>query len=65
MWYVYFLRLNNGDVYVGPTDDLKRRFASHVRGTVISTRENRPLTLGAYVAVGEETLARRLERYFK
>ena len=29
MWYVYFLQLNNGDIYVGSTNDLKRRFSSH------------------------------------
>ena len=25
MWYVYFLELSNGDIYVGSTDDLRRR----------------------------------------
>jgi predicted GIY-YIG superfamily endonuclease len=25
MWYVYFLELSNGDVYVGSTNDLRRR----------------------------------------
>jgi len=28
MWYVYFLELRNGDLYVGSTDDLRRRFNS-------------------------------------
>ena len=65
MWYVYLLRLNNGDVYIGSTDDLRRRFASHQRGNVVSTRGNRPVVLVAYVAVGDEITARRLERYFK
>jgi predicted GIY-YIG superfamily endonuclease len=65
MWYVYFLHLNNGDVYVGSTDDLKRRFKSHQRGTVVSTRLRRPMALAAYVAVMNEQTARRLERYFK
>jgi predicted GIY-YIG superfamily endonuclease len=32
MWYVYFLQLNNGDIYVGSTNDLKRRFPSHQAG---------------------------------
>lgn len=30
MWYVYFLRLSNDDVYVGSTNDLKRRFARNL-----------------------------------
>jgi putative endonuclease len=34
VWYVYFLQLSNGDIYVGSTDDLKRRFGSHSRGEV-------------------------------
>jgi predicted GIY-YIG superfamily endonuclease len=32
MGYVYFLELKNGDIYVGSTDDLRRRFASHQQG---------------------------------
>ncbi|MCR4267918.1 GIY-YIG nuclease family protein [Nitratireductor sp. ZSWI3] len=65
MWYVYFLRLSNGDVYVGSTNDLKRRFASHRDGYVTSTRMHRPLILLSYVAVETEAVARPLERYFK
>jgi len=29
MWYVYFLRLKNDDVYVGSTNDLRRRLDAH------------------------------------
>ncbi|MGO9601860.1 MAG: GIY-YIG nuclease family protein [Candidatus Binataceae bacterium] len=65
MWYVYFLRLSNGDVYVGSTDDLKRRVGSHRAGQVTSTKVHLPLTLKTYVAVETEVLARSLERYFK
>ncbi len=65
MWYVYFLKLSNGDVYVGSTNDLKRRFASHQAGQVLSTKSFLPAKLLSYVAVEEENLARELERYFK
>ena len=65
MWCVYFLRLNNGDVYVGSTNDLRRRVASHRAGGVTSTKAHLPSKLLAYVAVGDESIARRLERYFK
>jgi predicted GIY-YIG superfamily endonuclease len=65
MWYVYFLELSNRDVYVGSTNDLKRRFASHQAGEVQSTKALLPARLRSYVAVGEETTCRRLERYFK
>ena len=65
MWYVYFLELKNGDIYVGSTDDLRRRFASHKRGRVASTRLYLPAVLRSYVAVANELNARRLELYFK
>jgi len=63
MWYVYFLQLNNRDVYVGPTNDLERRYSSHQAGQVLSTKRNLPVKL--YVAVETEVLARELEKYFK
>lgn len=65
MWYVYFLQLSNRDIYVGSTDDLKRRFQSHQNGHVKSTRDYLPPVLRSYVAVATETHARQLERYFK
>ena len=65
MWYVYFLQLSNNDIYVGSTNDLKHRFASHQAGHVTSTKAHLPATLKSYVAVETETVARELERYFK
>jgi putative endonuclease len=65
LWYVYFLELKNGDIYVGSTNDLRRRFDSHQKGTVVSTRTHLPAILRSYVAVSDETTARRLETYFK
>jgi len=65
MWYVYFLQLSNADIYVGSTNDLKRRFASHPAGQVHSTRVNLPAALKSYVAVETEEHAREFEAYFK
>ena len=65
MWHVYFLELSNGDIYVGSTDDLRRRFASHLQGYVISTSKYLPVVLRSYVAVANEATARSLDRYFK
>ncbi|MFM5885822.1 MAG: GIY-YIG nuclease family protein [Novosphingobium sp.] len=65
MWYVYFLRLANGDVYVGSTNDLKRRVRSHQSAHVVSTKRHLPVSLLSYVAVADEQHARALERYFK
>lgn len=38
MWYVYVLELRNKDIYVGSTNDLKRRLISREIGDVVSTR---------------------------
>ena len=65
MWYVYFLKLNNGDVYVGSSNDLRRRLASHEAGQVPSTSKHLPAVLKSDVAVENEPRARELERYFK
>ncbi len=65
MWYVYFIRLSNGDVYVGSTNDLRRRQESHRRGQAAATRAHLPFALISYVAVGSAVVARNLEKYFK
>jgi putative endonuclease len=66
MWFVYILSSkNDGKLYVGSTNDLKRRLEEHRQGQCESTRLRRPLELEAYVAVKEETTARDLEKYLK
>jgi predicted GIY-YIG superfamily endonuclease len=65
MWYVYFLELSNADIYVGSTNDLRRRVESHRNRRVASTKSLGPVVLRAYVALESETQARSLERYFK
>jgi putative endonuclease len=61
VWYVYFLKLKNDDIYVGSTNDLRRRFNSHRNGNVVSTRKFLPVVLSSYVAVQDEIIARKLE----
>ena len=65
MWYVYFLELSNGSIYVGSTPDLKRRVESHQKGQVQSTKAYAPVKLKSYIAVVTEKTARELEQYFK
>ncbi len=66
MWYVYILTSEkDGKLYVGSTNDLKRRLEEHQEGRCESTRSRRPLQLEAYVAVKEESVARSLEKYLK
>jgi len=64
MWYVYFLQLHD-DVYVGSTNDLRRRFESHQSGQVTSTKAYLPVALKAYIGVEAEANARQLDQYFK
>lgn len=65
MWYVYFLQLSNDHIYVGSTNDLKRRISSHQDGHVQSTKAYLPAVLKSYIAVETEQHARELEVYFK
>ena len=65
MRYVYFLKLGNGDTYVGSTNDLRRRLSNHQRGEVASTKAHLPVVLISYIAVQTEKKARELEKYFK
>ncbi|MDO8512687.1 MAG: GIY-YIG nuclease family protein [bacterium] len=50
MFYVYVLRLNDGEFYVGRTSDLKRRIVEHKNGKVHSTKNRRPICLIYYEA---------------
>ena len=65
MFYVYILRLSNGDVYKGFTSDIKRRIPEHVAGNVESTRNQRPLKLVHYESYLLESDARRREKFLK
>ena len=66
MWYVYFLKSTPKDyLYIGSTNNLKRRLTEHNSGLVQSTKAYKPLEIEAYVAVRTEMKARELEKYFK
>lgn len=66
MWFVYVLRsLKNRLLYVGSTNDLKRRFWEHNQGLNKSTKPLKPWELVAYIAVLDEQTARSLEKYLK
>jgi predicted GIY-YIG superfamily endonuclease len=65
MWYVYILKMADGEYYVGSTNDLKRRIEKHTNGRDTSTNWRLPVVLEAYIAVKSEMTARRLEKYLK
>ncbi|OPX28511.1 MAG: hypothetical protein B1H08_05790 [Candidatus Omnitrophica bacterium 4484_171] len=68
MKYIYFLqsRKYNKYIYVGLTNNLKRRFSEHNSDkSKLSTAPYRPFTLIGYIALKVESKARELEQYFK
>ena len=67
MWYVYILKSKNTKnwIYVGSTNNLKRRLTEHQTGKSISSKPYLPIILSAYIAVATESQARGLEKYLK
>ncbi len=65
MFYVYFLKLSNGDVYKGLTSTLDRRMREHAQGKVTSTRNYLPARLIGYECYCVESDARRREKFLK
>jgi putative endonuclease len=66
MWFVYVLKsLNDQNLYMGSTNNVRRRLAEHNSGEVESTRHRIPFSLEAFVAVKDKVRAIKLEQYFK
>jgi predicted GIY-YIG superfamily endonuclease len=65
MFYTYVLRCGDGDLYVGSTGDLKRRFAEHQGGRVAATASRWPVTLEYYEACRFESGTRVREKQLK
>jgi len=66
MWYVYIIKSKSSDfIYIGSTNDLKRRIAEHNAGLSQSTKHHLPFELLSYIAVQAESQVRSLEKYFK
>ena len=66
MFYVYLLKSSkNGDLYVGFSEDLRRRFNDHNAGKVTSTKPNRPWNLIYYEAYRSKKDATKREKQLK
>ncbi len=67
MVYVYILRSVHqpGRTYVGCTDNLRKRLTQHNSGQSIHTNKFKPWKVAAYVALPEQTVAEKFERYLK
>ena len=65
-YYVYILKsLNDDKLYVGYTNDLKRRIIEHDRGENFSTKMRKPFELIYYEAYRDKRDAENRERFFK
>lgn len=65
-WYVYFLKsMNNNNIYIGSTNNLRRRLSEHNKGFNKATKPFIPWKVDSFIAVRSESKARELEKYFK
>lgn len=64
-FYVYILKLSNGDFYVGRSDNLKRRMSEHLKGQERTTRKFLPVKLITYLGFDNKTNAVLFEKYLK
>jgi putative endonuclease len=67
MKYVSLLESLNfpSEIYIGLTDDLRKRLAAHNAGQSDHTRKFKPWRLVSYVAFSDEAKALAFERYLK
>ncbi len=67
MYYVYLIRsIASADkTYIGFTEDLKRRMATHNAGGSKHTAKYKPWELVGYHAFADERKAREFEYYLK
>lgn len=66
MFYVYILKSSKDNkLYIGSTNDLKKRFKQHNEGKVFSTKKRRPFKIIYYEAYKSEYDARKRESNLK
>ncbi len=66
MFYTYILKSKkDGELYIGSTKDLRKRFKEHNSGMVFSTKLRRPFGIVYYEAYKSEKDARKRERNLK
>jgi putative endonuclease len=63
--YTYVLLCADGDLYIGSTDDLRRRLTQHTSGYVAATAPRRPVQLVYYEACLSLEAARAREKQLK
>ena len=63
--YTYVLKCADENMYIGSTDDLKRRMCEHAEGTCADTRKRLPVELIYYEACRSLDAAREREKQLK
>ena len=65
-WYLYMIRLQNGNLYTGITTDIERRFSEHQSGKGAKyLRGKGTLTLVFSEVIGSRSAALKLESHIK
>ena len=65
-FYTYVLRSQkDGKLYIGSTEDLKKRFKEHSSGHVKATKNRKPFVLVYYEACTNKARSYKREMYFK
>ena len=65
-WVIYLLECKDGSLYIGITNDLEKRLASHNAGLGAKyTRGRRPVTLLEFKTVESQSEALKLEYQIK
>jgi putative endonuclease len=66
MFYLYIIKSKiDGKLYIGSTNNLRRRLSEHNSGKVTSTKPRRPFELRYYEAFYKEVDARKREDSMK
>ena len=65
MYYVYILKMSNGDYYTGYTTKLPQRIMQHQQHTVHATKQAKSRELVFYSAFKTKKKAMTFEKYLK
>lgn len=65
MHYVYILRTESGEKYIGTTQDLKNRLEEHNNGETKTTKNNGEYKIIWYCAFTNKSRAYKFEKYLK
>lgn len=65
IFYVYVIKCDNSSLYIGHTDDLRRRWEDHCSGKVDWTKRHSPIKIVHYEELGSREEAVKRERYLK